>query len=90
VPPATHFAALDDVNAIPYLNGAGGKGYEAFLKLPKPRAFVIAPDGGWASSAKGFDPLNRALQNCGKMHPDSRAYAIDDDVVWPENGPGSK
>jgi hypothetical protein len=89
-PAATHFASLNDVNAVPYLNAAGRKGYEAFLNLPKPRAFVVAPDGGWAIAAKGFDPLTRALENLGKKHSNCRAYAVDDNVVWTEDQPANK
>lgn len=84
-PPPTQFAAIDDVDAVPYLNAPGQRGYIQFLNLPKPRAFVIAPDGGWAFSAKGFDPLAKALQICGKNHPNARAYAVDDHVVWPKD-----
>ena len=88
-PPATHFAALDKVEAVPYLDENGQKGYATFLTLPMPRAFVIAPDGGWAYSAKGFDPLAKALQICGQKHPNCRAYAVDDQVVWPKDQPSA-
>jgi hypothetical protein len=47
IPSATHFASLNDVAAVPYLNERGREGYKKFLTLQKPRAFVIAPDGGW-------------------------------------------
>lgn len=86
-PPATKFAAIDNVDAIPYLHAMGRKGYQFFLTLPKPRAFVIAPDGGWAYSSKGFDPLAKALQICGRNHQNSRPYAVDDNVVWTEERP---
>jgi hypothetical protein len=86
-PPATKFTAIDNVDAIPYLHAMGRKGYQFFLTLPKPRAFVIAPDGGWAYSSKGFDPLATALQICGRNHQNSRPYAVDDNVVWTEERP---
>lgn len=80
--PATKFAALADQNAVPFLNDKGRDGYRQFLGFPKPRAFVIAPDGGWAASARGGDPLAAAMGTCGKMHQGCRAYAVDDNVVW--------
>jgi len=89
-PPATQFTSIDNVDAIPYLNATGRKGYQFFLTLPKPRAFVIAPDGGWAFSSKGFDPLAKALQICGRSHQNCRPYAVDDHVVWTEDRPANK
>jgi len=82
VPAATNFAALDAATAIPYLNDAGFQGYRKFLTLPKPRAFVIAPDGTWAYSVRGFDPIAAALRSCGAKHHGCRLYAADDAVVW--------
>lgn len=82
MPAETHFAALDAVTALPYLNEAGFQGYRKFLTIPKPRAFVIAPDGGWTYSARGFDPLAVALQTCQVKHQSCRLYAVDDVVVW--------
>jgi hypothetical protein len=46
LPTASHFAELQNVYAVPYLKPEGRQGYLAFLNDPKPRAFVIAPDGG--------------------------------------------
>jgi hypothetical protein len=82
IPPATAFALIDDIKAVPYLKAAGRQGYARFLTLPMPRAFVIAPDGAWAFSALGFDPQAKALQNCGANHPGCRVYAVNDQVVW--------
>jgi dienelactone hydrolase len=81
-PPATPFAELADVGSVPYLGESGKKGYQRFLSLPKPRAFVIAPDGAWALSAKDFDVLASALQACQKGHLYCQPYAVDDQVVW--------
>ena len=83
VPPATHFAQIDNVAAVPYLNNRGREvGYRRFLTLGEPRAFVIAPDGAWAYSERGFDPLNQALEACEKKHQGCRLYAVDNHVVW--------
>jgi len=84
VPPATQFAKLEEVAAVPYLNQAGRQSYRRFLTLPRPRAFVVAPDGAWAFSARDFDVQKSALQSCAQKHQGCRVYAIDDQVVWPE------
>jgi hypothetical protein len=84
VPPLTHFALLSDQTAVPYLNEAGRKGYQKFLTLRKPRAFVIAPDGAWSATSRGDDPVARAMQECSKSHQGCQCYALDDNIVWPE------
>ena len=85
VPPPTTFAKLEDVAAVPYLTDSARQMYQRFLTLPNPRAFVIAPDGGWAFSSKDFDVLASALHICQAKHQGCRPYAINDQVVWPEN-----
>jgi len=85
VPPPTKFARLEDVEAVPYLSAASRQGYQSFLALPKPRAFVIAPDGAWAFSSKDFDVLASALRSCEEKHKGCKPYAVDDQVVWPES-----
>lgn len=90
-PPPSKFAKLADVKAPPYLDDKGRDGYRAFLKLNKPRAFVIAPDGGWNAAAMGADPLAYALKRCGLQHQGCQLYAVDDDVVWTGGkGPGKR
>ncbi|MBM7129232.1 dienelactone hydrolase family protein [Dyella mobilis] len=81
-PPPTHFAVLTDEHAVPYLNDKGRLGYEKFLMMNRPRAFAVAPDGGWTASTQGLDPVASALARCGSMHKDCRLYAVDGDVVW--------
>jgi dienelactone hydrolase len=76
------FAALSDVAAVPYLADKGRAGYRTFLTMRKPRAFAIAPDGGWDAASLGLDPLAFALDHCGKFHQGCRLYAVDADVVW--------
>jgi hypothetical protein len=80
-PPATKFALLPDVSAVPYLNAEGRKAYAAFLAAHRPRAFAIAPDGAWGT-ASGLDPINDALFKCANRHSGCRLYAVDSDVVW--------
>jgi dienelactone hydrolase len=81
-PPPTHFAPIDDVNAVPYIGDKGRALYQQFLADPLPRMFVITPNGGAASFHRGFDPLERALQACRAGHADCQVYAVDHDVVW--------
>ena len=83
IPPATTFAKLDDVAAVPFVNAGGKAGYQRFLTLPKPRAFVIASDGAWFLSSHDFDSLKKAMSNCEAKHPKCQPYAVDDAVVWP-------
>ncbi|WP_186308610.1 dienelactone hydrolase family protein [Paraburkholderia sp. BCC1885] len=80
-PPASRFAALSDVAAVPYLNAQGRQAYSLFLGKRNPRAFAIAPDGAWGAG-QGVDPINDALVACGNGHTDCRLYAVNRDVVW--------
>ena len=81
-PPATQFAAVTDVAAVPYLSDAGRDLYREFLDLPFPRAFVISATGDAVSMSDGFDPLGRALAACQRRGVRCGAYAVDDRVVW--------
>jgi dienelactone hydrolase len=82
-PPPSGFAALEAIDAIPYIMDGGRKGYAIFLTRDLPRAFAISSGGAWAWSNGGEDPVKRALENC-KRHAkgDCRLYAVDDSVVW--------
>jgi dienelactone hydrolase len=82
VPPPSHFAALSDESAMPYVNQQGRLDYEKFLMMARPRAFAIAPDGGWGAASQGPDPVAFALAKCGATHAGCRLYAVDGDVVW--------
>jgi dienelactone hydrolase len=82
VPPASHFAALQDLNAVPFLAAKGRAAYANFLTQPLPRAFVVAPDGQSATTQGGTDPLGRALALCQSHGLDCRPYAVDNQVVW--------
>jgi len=83
--PATGFAALDDIEKVPYLKPGGREAYRVFLGKQMPRAFAIAPNGAWAWAEMGDDPLARALANC-QRHATApcRLYVVDDQVVWKE------
>jgi dienelactone hydrolase len=81
-PAPTHFADISDENAVPYLNAQGRAGYEKFLLMKRPRAFTVAPDGGWDAASMGPDPVAYSLAKCNSLHRDCRLYAVDGDVVW--------
>jgi dienelactone hydrolase len=81
-PPPTGFAALDDVDAVPYIGDKGRAVYRQFLADSLPRVFVIAPDGTAAAFVRGFDPLARALRACGAHIAGCQVYAVDRKVVW--------
>jgi len=82
-PPATNFAAIDDVNAVPYLSEGGRQGYRAFLGKSAPRAFALSASGEWSWAEEGDDPADRVLSACQKPgKPPCQLYAIDQDVVW--------
>ncbi|WP_442784084.1 alpha/beta hydrolase family protein [Collimonas fungivorans] len=84
IPAPSHFATLEDVSAVPKMDEAGRRSYQKFLTAGKPRAFVIASDGGWALAALDADPVATALQSCTKVHKGCKLYAVDNEVVWPK------
>jgi dienelactone hydrolase len=88
-PPPSNYAAIDNVDAVPYLNDPGRESYRIFLARPLPRAFVVAPDGTAAATDGGADPLGRALRLCRQKARDCQSYALNDFVVWtrPEDAP---
>jgi dienelactone hydrolase len=89
-PPATRWAAVTDVNAVPISAQSREAGYARFLAAKPPRAFAIGDRGAWgfATSAGGDYVTGRALGLCQRHGQTCRLYAVDDDVVWtgPERG----
>lgn len=81
LPPATDFAALDDVKAVP-ISDAGRERYAYFLTQPKPRAFVVYEDGGWRFYTKDPEAMTKALDYCARQGRRCWLYAADDRVVW--------
>lgn len=82
IPPPSHFAAIDDVNAVPYQGDKGRQEYRVFLTKPFPRVFIVAPMGLGARFDVGYDPLTRGMEACRKIAPDAQLYVVDDQVVW--------
>jgi len=83
-PPPSGFAAIDQIDRLPVQAEGALRDYRVFLQKSVPRAFAIAPEGGWGSGWGGEDPRARALENCSKRAPAGgcRLYAVDADVVW--------
>jgi hypothetical protein len=81
LPPASTFAALDDVQAVP-LGDAGKERYAHFLTLPRPRAFVIYEDGNWRFWSRDPESMTKGLDYCARQGKRCWLYAVDDRVVW--------
>ena len=79
-PPATAFAAIDAVDAVP-VRPSNKAAYSKFLDLAKPRAFAVSTQGGFGF-ANGDYAVGRALGNCQRYGKPCALYAVDADVVW--------
>jgi dienelactone hydrolase len=81
--PKTDYAAIDDVNAIPYLRESAREQYRVFLGKSMPRAFAVSSSGAWSWVEDGDDPVAQALSECQRNSSQPcRLYAVDDNVVW--------
>lgn len=77
------YAALENVDAIPFLRDQGRAQYRVFLGKAFPRAFAMSPTGAWSWAEEGDDPTAHALANCQKNSTQPcQLYAVDDHVVW--------
>jgi dienelactone hydrolase len=86
--PKTDYAAVDDVNAIPYLRESAREQYRVFLGKSLPRAFAVSSSGAWSWVEDGDDPAANALAECQKNSTQPcRLYAVDDHVVWTGDQP---
>lgn len=82
-PPATNFAKIADVNAVPFLSENGKRAYQEYLTKMTPRAFAVSPSGAWCWAEEGEDPDARALATCSaKSDQPCQLYSVDDAVVW--------
>ncbi|KAF1028480.1 MAG: hypothetical protein GAK40_00927 [Burkholderia plantarii] len=82
-PSASGYAAIDAVNAVPYLDAAGRDGYRHFLTQHPSRAFAVSAEGAWSWAEGGDDPMALALENCRQQGTGAcRLYAVDNRVVW--------
>jgi hypothetical protein len=88
--PASNFAALGDVSAVPTRDPHVRELYLAWIDKPYPRAFVVS-DSGQANATWGTpkspteptDAAERALQHCrDRGLQGCKLYAVDDRVVY--------
>lgn len=84
MPNASGYAAVDAINAVPYVDAAGREAYRKFLEQYPSRAFAVSSSGAWSWAEGDDDPISVALANCRKENQDSpcRLYAVNDAVVW--------
>lgn len=81
--PEVEYAALDNIDAIPYLKGSAREQYKVFLSKTGRRAFAVSPSGAWSWAEDGDDPVYQALSDCQKNSSQPcRLYAVDNHVVW--------
>ena len=88
---ASGYAAIDDIDAVPYLSDRGRNGYREYLGKPTPKAFAIAANGYWfsawtlvpADASMPTDPTERAVVGCEKAaQMPCKLYAVNRAVVW--------
>lgn len=90
---ATGYAAIEDVDAIPYLSDRGRTAYRDYLTRPTPKAFAVSDQGAYwmawslvpADKTLPTDPTERALAGCERAGKGTcKLYAINGSVVWPK------
>lgn len=85
VPPASGFANVRDVDALPRPGPTMRAGYSAFLAASPPKAFALSMSGAWGWRANAAQAMTDALQACNTRAAPGRPcqlYAVDDQVVW--------
>ena len=84
-PPRTNYAAIDNIEAVPFVRENGRDAYRAFLTKSMPRAFAVGSNGAWSWAEEGDDPAARAMESCQRDGGQAcQLYAIDNYVVWSE------
>ncbi|KVK84704.1 hypothetical protein WS91_04310 [Burkholderia sp. MSMB1498] len=82
-PKASGYAAIDAVEAVPFIDEAGRAAYRRFLAQHPSRAFAVSSEGAWSWAEGGDDPMALALDGCRKQSAGQcQLYAVDDRVVW--------
>lgn len=90
-PQPSGYAAVDAVNAVPYVDATGREAYRTFLSQYPTRAFAVSSSGAWSWAEGGDDPMSVALNNCRKENGNApcRLYAVNDEVVWNDKSQSS-
>jgi dienelactone hydrolase len=82
-PARTDYAAIDNIDAVPFVRQNGRDAYRTFLAKSLPRAFAVGSNGAWSWAEEGDDPAARALEACKRDSGQAcKLYAVDDYVVW--------
>ncbi|MDB5946533.1 MAG: hypothetical protein JWQ33_1559 [Ramlibacter sp.] len=84
VPPASGYAAIDNVEAVP-ARVEGKTRYGQYLAMPSPKAFVVYETGGWRLSSNTPDAMVGLLDTCAREGRKCWLYAVDDQVVWKQD-----
>ena len=88
---ASGYAAIDDIDAIPFLSDRGRQNYREWLALPTPKAFAISATGYFFATSGlrpkdttlPTDPVERALIGCERnARMQCKLYAVNGSVVW--------
>jgi len=88
---ASGYAAIEDVDALPYLSDRGRAEYRTWLTRPTPKAFAISEKGHWwaawsltpQDTSLPSDPNERALAGCQRSAgAPCKLYAVNGSVVW--------
>lgn len=88
--PKTDYAAIDNIDAVPYLKDRARAQYREFLGKPFPRAFALSPSGAWSWAEDGDDPVAQALGDCQKNSKQPcKLYAVNNNVVWTDEHPAA-
>ena len=81
VPPTTHFARIDDIDAVP-VRQEGKDRFRHYLTLPSPKAFAVTSKGGWWLAWNNAEAMAVALEKCASGGATCWLYAVDDQVVY--------
>ncbi|AMP17353.1 hypothetical protein [Collimonas pratensis] len=86
IPPASNFAAVGDIQRVPFLDDKGRQGYRIWLTKTPPKVFVISENGRWNSSWGGSGPEELtaiAMKGCiNQSGTNCQLYAVDSHVVY--------
>ncbi|CAJ3372166.1 peptidase [Burkholderia pseudomallei] len=86
-PKASGYAAIESVDAVPFIDDAGRAAYRRFLAQHPSRAFAVSSEGAWSWAEGGDDPMALALEGCRKQGAGAcQLYAVDERVVWRDAG----
>jgi dienelactone hydrolase len=84
--PKSNYAALDNVEALPFVHDRGRQAYRTYLTKEAPKAFAVSTTGAWGWAEDGDDPVERVLTACqSTSHQPCRLYAVDNNVVWTDD-----